>query len=57
MIININYKKLGLTERYEVPGRFRKLREACRNNFNLFSSKSIQRIPSYDQKPSEVNEY
>ena len=37
------------------PGRLRKVREACRNNFHLFSSKSIARIPSYDQKPSEIN--
>ena len=36
---------------------FGKLREACRIHFHLFSSKSIRRIPSYDQKPSEVNEY
>ena len=39
------------------PERFRKLREACRNRFHLFSSKTLRRIPSYDQKPSEVNEY
>ena len=46
--------KLGLTERYEVPGRFRKLRKACRKILHQFSSKSHGGIRSYDQKNEKV---
>ena len=45
-----NLKKIGLPEVYLDPGRFKKLREACRNNFHLFSCKLDLMVPSYDQK-------
>ena len=50
------YLKLGLTEHYEVPGRFRKLREACRKILRQFSSKSHGGIRSYDQKNKKVHD-
>ena len=40
-----------------VPGGFRKLQEAWEKNFHQCSSKFIGGIPSYDPKPSEVNDY
>ena len=50
-------EKFGFPEVFVDPGRFRKVREACRNHFHLFSSKFIARISSYDQKPSEVHDH
>ncbi len=32
------------------PGGFRKVREAKRNNFSKFSSKTHVMVPSYDKK-------
>ena len=49
--------KLGLTERYEVPGRFRKLREACRKILHLFSSESHGGIRGSDQKTKKLHDY
>ena len=40
-----------------VPGGFKKLREACRHNFHLVSSKSEAVGPSYDQRTEKSNEY
>ena len=54
---NFASEQFGFPEVFLDPGRFRKVREACRNHFHLFSSKFIARIPSYDQKPSEVHDY
>ena len=49
-------EKFGFSEVFVVPGRFRKVREACRNHFHLFSSKFIARIPSYDPKTEKFYE-
>ena len=49
--------KFGFPADWEVPGGFRKLREAWEKNFHQFSCKFIGGIPSYDPKPSEVNDY
>ena len=37
-------------EFFEGFGKFRKLREACGNNFHLMSCKSTSVVTSYDQK-------
>ena len=50
-------KNVGFPAVWEVPGRFRKLREAWEKNFHRFSCKFIGGISSYDPKPSEVNDY
>ena len=44
-------KKLSLPEVFEGPERFRKLREAQRNHFHLFSSILVSMVTSYDPKP------
>ena len=49
-------KKIGLSYVYVDPELFRKVREACRNNFHQFSSNSIRRIPSYDPKTKNFND-
>ena len=33
------------------PKGLEKIRETCRKNVHQFSSKTLRRIPSYDQKP------
>ena len=43
-------KKVGFPEVYVGPGGFKKVREACRNNFHQFSWKLVLGAPSYDQK-------
>ena len=50
-------QKLRFSDGILDPGWFRKVREACRKNFHLFSSKSDRRISSYDQKHSELHDY
>ena len=40
-----------------VPGGSKKLREACRKNVHLVSSKSEAVGPSYDQTTDKINEY
>ena len=57
LFFKIASEQFGFPEVLLNPGRFRKVQEACRNHFHLFSSKFIARIPSYDQKPSEVHDY
>ena len=50
-------QKLRFSDGILDPGWFRKVREACRNNFHLFSSKTLRRIPSYDQKTYNFHDY
>ena len=52
---NFVSKKLGLPEVYVGPERFKKLREACRNNFHLISCNMDSVLTSYDQKPKNMN--
>ena len=56
-VIFVRSENFGFPAVWEVPGGFRKLREAWEKNFHQFSSKFIGGIPSYDPKPSEVNDY
>ena len=56
MFKNFDSKKLGLPELYEVPGGFRKIREACRKNFHLVAPLKTSVVTSYDQKNKKVNE-
>ena len=39
------------------PGGFRKVREAERKNSHQFSSKTLRRIPSYDQQKQKIHDY
>ena len=48
-------KRISFSEVFEGLGRFKKVREACRNNFHLFSSKSELMVPSYDQRNNSCN--
>ena len=50
-------QKLRFSDGILDPGWFRKVREACRNHFHLFSSKTLRRIPSYDQKTYNFHDY
>ena len=50
-------QKLWFSDGILDPGWFRKVREACRNHFHLFSSKTLRRIPSYDQKTYNFHDY
>ncbi len=52
----IGSKKEWFSEVLGGPEGFREVREACRKNFHQFSSNSIRRIPSYDQKTKNVND-
>ena len=44
------------SEVVEGPGGFKKLREACRNNFHLSLYRLDLMVPSYDQKPKKLME-
>ena len=57
MFQKFDSKKLGLPEVYGGPERFRKVREACRNNFHLVAPHKSSMVPIYDQKTKKVNEY
>ena len=46
----------GFPEVFEVPGGFKKLREACRLNFHLSWYLYVFMVPSYDQKTKKVND-
>ena len=46
----------GFPEVYVGPERFKKVREACRNNFHLISCNMVSVVTSYDQKPKKVND-
>ena len=50
-------KQLGFPQVYLGPERFKKFREACRNNFHLISCNMDSVLTSYDQKTKKVNEY
>ena len=50
-------KKLGLPGVYLGPRGFRKVREACRNNFHLISCNMDSVVKSYDQNIEFVHEY
>ena len=39
------------------PGGFQKIREVCRKNLCLFSSKSDFIVPSYEEKMENVHDY
>ena len=49
--------KLGFSGFWEVPGRFKKLREACSKNFHLVAPSKTSVVTSYDQKTSELHDY
>ena len=51
---NVVSKKLGLPEVYVGPERFKKFREACRNNFHLISCNMDSVVTSYDQKSKKL---
>ena len=50
-------KKLGLPEVYGGPGQFRKVREACRNNYHLISCAIDLIVKSYDRENDFLHEY
>ena len=54
---NLNSKKLGLPAPRFLKFYAQKLREVCRIHFHLVAPPKTSVVTSYDQKPSEVNEY
>ena len=44
------FKQLGFPEVYVGPAGFRKVRQACRKNFVLFSCNMDSVVPCYDEK-------
>ena len=44
--------KKQFPELYEVPGRFKKIREACRKNFHLVAPPKTFMVTSYDPNTS-----
>ena len=51
---DIPRKQLGLPEVHVGPERFKKFREACRNNFHLISCNMDSVVTSYDQKTKKA---
>ena len=47
-------KQIGFPEVFEGPGRFKKLREACRIHFHLVAPLKTVMVTSYDRKNKKL---